>query len=91
MTRTASDNNALSLGSCISAWLTVLSSRTVVPLSSRACLALASSAWLIASQVAAPIAAIVWCNTDFFGDHAKGRRAKARNEAESSRWKASSS
>jgi hypothetical protein len=29
---------------------------------------------LIASQVSARIAAIVWCSTDFFGDHAKGRR-----------------
>ena len=85
MTRTASHNSALSLGSCISAALTVLSRRTIAPLSSRSCLALASSAWLIASQVSARIAAIVWCSTDFFGDHAKGRRSKARNEAESSR------
>src|SRR5947207_11006078 len=59
--------------------------RTVAPLSSRSRLALANRAWLTASQVAAPIAAIVWCSTDFFGDHAKARRAKARNEAESSR------
>jgi len=28
---------------------------------------------------------MVLCSTDFFGDHSKGRRAKARNEAESSR------
>jgi len=63
----------------------VLSRRTVAPLSSLSCLALASSAWLTASQVSAPIALIVWCSTDFFGDHPKGRRAKARNEAESSR------
>jgi hypothetical protein len=32
MTRTASHNSALSLGSCISAALTVLSTRTVAPL-----------------------------------------------------------
>jgi len=91
MTRTASANRLLSLGSCINASVTVLSKRTVAPLSSRSRLALASRAWLIASQVPARIAAIVWCSTDFFGDHANGSRAKARNEAESSRWKASSS
>src|SRR5215472_6844489 len=85
MTRTASDNSVLSLGSCIRAEVTVLSSRTVVPLSSRSCLALANKAWLIASQVSARSAAIVWCSTDFFGDHRNGRRAKAQNEAESSR------
>src|SRR5262249_49895061 len=85
MTRTASDNSVLSLGSCIRAEVTVLSSPTVAPLSSRSCLALANKAWLIASQVTARIAAIVWCSTDFFGDHCNGRRAKARNEAESSR------
>jgi hypothetical protein len=59
MTRTASHNSVLSLGSCISAWVTVLSSRTVAPLSSRSVLALARSAWLTASQVSARIAAIV--------------------------------
>jgi hypothetical protein len=85
MTRTASNNSVLSLGSCISAALTVLSRRTMAPLSSRSCLALANSTWLIASQVSARTAAIVWCSTDLFGDHAKGSRAKARNEAESSR------
>ena len=85
ITRTASHSSVLSLGSCISAWVTVLSSRTVAPLSSLSCLALASRAWLIASQVSARIAAIVWCSTDFFGVHVNGRRAKARNEAESSR------
>src|SRR5215510_5998727 len=85
MTRTASDNSVLSLGSCINAAVTVLSRRTVAPLSSRSCLALTNKAWLIASQVWARIAAIVWCNTDFFGDHRNGRLAKARNEAESSR------
>jgi hypothetical protein len=40
---------------------------------------------LIASQLAALIALMVLCSTDFFGDHAKGSRAKARNDAESSR------
>jgi hypothetical protein len=44
ITRTASDDRVLSLGSCISASLTVLSSRTVAPPSSRSSLALASSA-----------------------------------------------
>ena len=39
------------------------------------CLALANKAWLITSQVSARIAAIVWCSTDFFGDHRNGRRA----------------
>jgi hypothetical protein len=85
MTRAASDNSVLSLGSCIKAAVTVLSSRTVAPLSGRSCLALTNKAWLIASQVSARSAAIVWCSTDFFGDHRSGRRAKARNEAESSR------
>src|ERR1700732_4688882 len=34
----------------------------------------------------APLSALmVLCSTDFFGDHPKGSRAKARNEAESSR------
>jgi hypothetical protein len=83
MTRTASHNSVLSLGSCISA--APLSRRTVAPLSSRSCLALANRAWLTASQVSARRAPIVWCSTDFFGDHAKGSRVKARNEAESSR------
>ena len=85
MTRTASHNSVLSLGLCITAALTVLSRRTVAPLSSRSCLALTNKAWLIASQVSARSAAIVWCSTDFLGDHPKGRRAKARNDAESSR------
>jgi hypothetical protein len=57
MTRTASHSSVLSLGSWISALVTVLSNRTAAPLSSRSCLALASSAWLIASQVSARIAA----------------------------------
>ena len=34
---------------------------------------------------------IVFCSTDFFGLHPQGSRAKARNDAESSRWNASSS
>jgi hypothetical protein len=75
----------LSLGWCISAALTVLSRRTAAPLSNLSCLALTSRVWLTASQVSARSAPIVWCSTDFFGDHAKGRRAKARNEAESSK------
>ena len=76
MTRTASHNRALSLGSCINAAVTVLSNRTLAPLSNRACLALASSAWLTASQVSARSAPIVWCNTDFFGDHPRGQAGK---------------
>ncbi len=85
MMRTASHNSALSLGSCISAAVTVLSIRTVAPLSSLSCLALANTARLTASQVSGRIALIVWCSTDFFGDQASGKRAKARNDAESSR------
>ncbi len=85
MTRSASHNSVLSLGGCISAALTVLSMHTVAPLSSLACWALTSNTWLIASQVSAPIALTVWCSTDFFGDHFSGKRAKARNDAESSR------
>jgi hypothetical protein len=69
----------------------VLSSRTTLPSSTLSCRALASSVRLIASQVSARIAPIVLCSTDFFGLQAHGSRAKARNEAESSRWKASSS
>jgi type III restriction enzyme len=53
--------------------------------------ALASSARLIVSQVSPRIALMVLCSTDFFGLKPNGSRAKARNEAESSRWKASSS
>jgi len=49
------------------------------------CWALANSARLTASQVSGRMAQIVWCSTDFFGDQASGNRAKARNEAESSR------
>jgi hypothetical protein len=44
MMRTASHSSVLSLGSCISAALTVLSIRTVAPLSSFCCLALATNA-----------------------------------------------
>src|SRR6201984_1849706 len=86
-TRTASDNSVLSLGSCIRAAVTVLSSRTVAPLSSRSCLALANKAWLIASQVAARIAAIVWGRTGFFGGPRKGRRALEQSAAQHAfRW-----
>jgi hypothetical protein len=69
----------------------VLSSRTTLPSSSFSRRALESSVRLISSQVSARIALIVCCSTDFFGLHAQGSRAKARNDAESSRWKASSS
>ena len=57
--RTASHNSALSLGSCISAAVTVLSIRTVAPVSSLSCLALVNSARLTASQVSGRIALIV--------------------------------
>lgn len=90
MTRTASQSRLLSLGSCMSAEVTVLSSRTTAPSSSFACRALDSSTRLIFSQVAGRSAPIVFCSTDFWGLHDNGRRAKARNEAESSRWNASS-
>jgi hypothetical protein len=59
--------------------------KRIVPLSCFSCRALLTTARLIASQLAALIALIVLCNTDFFGDHDKGNRAKARNDAESSR------
>ena len=79
------------MGACISACVTVLSIRTIVPLSSLPCRALLTTARLIASQLAALMALMVLCSTDFFGVHDKGSRAKARNDVESSRWKASSS
>jgi len=85
ITRTASQSRLLSLGWCISAAVTVLSSRTTRPSSSFSCRALASSVRLIASQVSARIALIVFCSTDFFGLQPQGSRAKARNDAESSR------
>jgi hypothetical protein len=53
--------------------------------SSLLCRALFTTARLIASQLVAPIALMVLCSTDFFGDHDNGSRAKARNDAESSR------
>jgi hypothetical protein len=73
------------MGACISACVTVLSIRTVVPRSSFSCRALLTTVRLITSQLAALIALIVLCNTDFLGDHDKGNRANARNDAESSR------
>jgi hypothetical protein len=85
ITRTASHSRELSVGGCINASVTVLSIRTIAPSSSFSCRAPLTTARLIASQLAALIALIVLCSTDFFGDHAKGSRAKARNEAESSR------
>ena len=69
----------------MSAAVTVLSNRTILPASIFSWRALASRARLIASQVWARMALIVLCNTDFFGVHDSGSRAKARNEAESSR------
>src|SRR5208282_1341794 len=54
-----SQSSVLSLGWCISAALTVLSMRTVAPLSSFSCWALASNAWLTASQVCGRSALIV--------------------------------
>lgn len=90
ITGTASHSRVLSLGSCMSAEVTVLSSRTTVPSSSFACRAFDSSARLISSQVSGRIALIVFCSTDFCGLHDHGSRAKARSDAESSRWKASS-
>ena len=36
-------------------------------------------------ELEASIALMVRCSTDFFGDHPSGSRAKARNDAESSR------
>ena len=68
----------------MSASVTVLSIRSIAPLSSFSCRALITTTRLIASQFAALMALIVLCS-DFFGDHPKGSRAKARNEAESSR------
>lgn len=90
MTRTASHSRLLSLGSWIGAAVTVLSNRTTLPSFSLACGALRSSARLISSQVSGRIALIVFCSTNFYGHHDHGSRAKARKEAESSRWKASS-
>ncbi len=80
----------LSLGSCMSAEVTVLSSRTTAPSSSFSCRALDNSARLISSQVCGRIALIVCCSIDFFGLHDHGSRAKARKEAESCIWNASS-
>src|SRR3954454_13053011 len=85
ITRTASQSRLLSLGSCISADVTVLSGRTTLPSSIFSCRALASSVRLIASQVSARIALIVLCSTDFLGLQGHGSRANARNDAESSR------
>lgn len=68
----------------------VLSTRTTLPFSNLSGRALVNSLRLISSRVCAGIALIVLCKTDFFGLHTHGSRAKARNEAESSRWKASS-
>src|SRR3954471_16436426 len=76
ITRTASHSRLLSLGSCISAAVTVLSRRTTLPSSIFSCRALVSSIRLIASQVSARIALIVLCSTDFFGLHAHGRAGK---------------
>src|SRR5437764_11057901 len=85
ITRTASHNRELSVGACISACVTVLSIRSIVPPSTFSWRALLTTARLIVSQLAALSALIVLCSTDFFGDHDKGSRANARNDAESSR------
>ena len=82
ITRTASHSRELSLGSCIGAAVTVLSSRTMLPSSSFSRWAPTSTARLIASQVCARMALTVLCSTDFFGLHAHGSRAKARNNAD---------
>ena len=70
---------------CTGASVTVLSTRSISPLSSLAVLACRNRWRLIRSQVAALIALIVFCKTDFFGVQCTGRRAKARNVAESVR------
>src|SRR4029078_5447541 len=90
ITRTASHRRLLSLGSCKSAAVTVLSSRTILPCSILASLALASSVRLISSQVSARIALIVLCSTDFFGVHDHGRRGKRLKCRGASRGNASS-
>ena len=69
----------------MSAAVTVLSSRTTLPVSTFSWRALMSRMRLIASHVSARMALIVLCSADFFGAHDSGNRAKARNEAESSR------
>jgi hypothetical protein len=69
----------------------VLSTPTTSPDSTFSRRALSMTTRLIASQVSARIALIVLCRLDFFGTHDTASRAKARNEAESSRWNASSS
>src|SRR5271157_3232667 len=51
----------------MSAAVTVLSSRTTLPVSTFACRALASRMRLIASHVSARMALIVMCSTAFFG------------------------
>jgi hypothetical protein len=75
----------LSLGVWMNAAVTVLSTRTTLPFSNLSRRALVNSLRLISSQVSARIALIVLCKTDFFGLHPHGSRAKARNDAESSR------
>ena len=83
MTRTASHNSgAPSAGLVISAALTVLSTRTVALFSSWLFLAPTNRAWSTASRFRARAGRRSRWRTDFFGDHAKGRRAKARNEAD---------
>ncbi len=62
ITRTASHSRLLSLGSCMRAAVTVLSSRMTLPVSTFFFRALRSSRRLIASQVPARIAPIVLCS-----------------------------
>ena len=85
ITRTPSKSSELSVGACINDSVTVLSMRTTDPSSNFCCRALLNTARLIASQLAALIALIVCCKTDFFGDHDRGRRANEINDAESSK------
>src|SRR3954451_4829026 len=80
ITRKASHSSLLSLGSFISAAVTVLSRRTTLQPSIFFCWALASIVRLIDSQVSARIALIVLCSTDFFGLHAHGRRGEGPKE-----------
>ena len=91
MTRTASHNRLESVGAWMAVSATVLSNRTLAPLSSLAVAARASSIRLRHSKVAAAMAPMALCSADFFGDQPNGSRANARSDAESDSRKASSS
>ena len=86
----ASHNKLLSLGSRMSAEVTVLPRCTTAPSSSFTCRAPKSRVRLICSQVSGRIVLIGLYRADFCGLHDHGSRAKARNEAESSRRNANS-